>query len=106
MGRKLPPVDAELYKRCDEVLHFLWDPVGVSGHPSSRDEYYGYIPAIFELVKNDAAAEDIVHALNNLESDQMGLRPNKDNACNVANILLEWRAWIYESFAQGIVEER
>jgi hypothetical protein len=40
MGRKLSPEQNELYKRVDEVLHYVWDSIGVAGEPHARDEYY------------------------------------------------------------------
>ena len=42
MGRGISSLDEELYRRVDEVLHYLWDPIGVAGIPEARDEYYGY----------------------------------------------------------------
>ena len=47
MGTKLEPHDEELYRRVDEVLHYIWDPIGVAGAPMARDEYYAYLPQIF-----------------------------------------------------------
>ena len=50
MGQKLPPDQMELYRRVDEVLHYLWDPIGVAGAPEARDEYYSYLPHVFSLL--------------------------------------------------------
>ena len=36
----------ELHRRTDEVLHYIWDPIGVSGVPTARDEYSGYVPRL------------------------------------------------------------
>jgi len=33
--------EKELYRRTDEILHYLWDPIGVSDTPQARDEYHG-----------------------------------------------------------------
>jgi hypothetical protein len=38
------PKDKELYRRIDEVVHYLWDPIGVSDVPEARDEYHSYLP--------------------------------------------------------------
>ena len=54
MGKKLEPKDEELYRRVDEVLHYILDPIGVSGIPQARDEYYSYLPGVFQLVKHNA----------------------------------------------------
>ena len=54
-GHKLPPNEAALYKRCDEVLHYVLDPIGVSGSVETRDEYDAYVPPIFALVNENAS---------------------------------------------------
>lgn len=63
MGQKLEGREAELYKRCDEVLHYIWDPIGVSGEPGARDEYSSYLPKVFALVRDNATAEEIAKYL-------------------------------------------
>lgn len=40
MGHKLSQADMDLYRAVDEVLHFIWDPIGVRGFPEARDEYH------------------------------------------------------------------
>jgi hypothetical protein len=42
-GRKLADSALELYKRVNEVLHYVWDPIGVAYSPAARDEYQRYI---------------------------------------------------------------
>ena len=37
------PKDAELYRRLDEVAHYIWDPIGISNVPDARDEYRAYL---------------------------------------------------------------
>ena len=43
MGQKLPPCEAKLYRHCDEILHYIWDPIGVAGRTGARDEYDSYL---------------------------------------------------------------
>lgn len=43
MGHKLTDDGLELYRRVDEVLFYVWDPIGVANSPAARDEYYGYL---------------------------------------------------------------
>ena len=54
LGRRMTTQDKELYRRCDEVLHYLWDPIGVKGCPGARDEYDSYVPQVFSLVLKGA----------------------------------------------------
>ncbi len=97
MGTHLSEKESQLYTRVDEVLHYIWDPIGVSGVPQARDEYYSYVPAIFSLVKSSSRAEEIAIHLRAIETDRMGLSGNMEKDLEVANILLGWRDSIYES---------
>jgi len=97
MGRKLPPKELELYKRCDEVLHYIWDPIGVSDAPGARDEYEGYLPQVFKLVLREAEIDEITEHLLKIEVDRMGLAPNRSGARAAAAVLLEWHEWIFSS---------
>lgn len=49
----------ELYSRIDEVLHYVWDPIGISGVPEARDEYHSYLPVVFGKVKRGADKKGI-----------------------------------------------
>lgn len=49
MGKQLSPFERELYQRVDEVLHYVWDPIGVSDAPEARDEYFSYLPIVFGM---------------------------------------------------------
>jgi hypothetical protein len=53
MGKKLSPKDKERYKRTDEVLHYIWDPIGIAGAPEARYEYHSYLPHVFSLLKQN-----------------------------------------------------
>jgi hypothetical protein len=33
--------DRDLYRMVDEILHYVWDPIGVAGEARARDEYNG-----------------------------------------------------------------
>lgn len=94
MGRKLSPSDLELYRRCDEVLHYIWDPIGVSDAPPARDEYEGYLPHVFTLVRDGADAATIAQYLLSIETGAMGLSGAPDKARDTAELLLAWREQI------------
>jgi hypothetical protein len=40
MGRKLTDTELELYRRVDEVLYYVWEPIGVASSPAA----HGYLP--------------------------------------------------------------
>ncbi len=96
MGRKLSPDQKELYRRCDEVLHYIWDPIGVAGVPGARDEYEAYLPRVFELVHAESASSSIVDYLVEVQTGAMGLSADRSAAEAAAEALQEWREWIDE----------
>lgn len=96
MGQELAPEDRELHRRCDEVLHYVWDPIGVSEVPAARDEYQGYLPRLFAIVRNAPGVEPLVDYLSTVERDSMGLTPNREGLRHVAQLLLAHRDWINE----------
>lgn len=96
MGKKLSSEQNELYKRVDEVLHYLWDPIGVSAAPEARDEYYSYLPEVFGMLIRDCSKKEISEYLNNIESDYMGLTGNTKQAEPIADLLIEWKEKIIE----------
>jgi len=99
MGKKLPPQEMKLYRQTDEILHYKWDPIGVSGIAQARDEYHAYLPQVFKRVLNDSKKEEIAEYLIEVESNSMGLTANKKKALEVATVLIEARkAIINEGF--------
>ena len=94
MGQKLPPDQMALYRRTDEVLHYLWDPCGVSDAPEARDEYYSYLPHVFSLLTGGASTLEIADYLTSIATQRMGLSDTpagQDHSRKVAAILERWR---------------
>ncbi len=96
MNEHLSPQERRLYRRTDEILHYLWDPIGVADIPQARDEYHAYLPQIFQLVLQKRPASEIAQHLLNLEESYMGLTPNPEKAFAVAELLLKTRRAILE----------
>jgi hypothetical protein len=93
MGEKLPPDQLELYRRTDEVLHYIWDPIGIADVPEARDEYHSYLPRIFELllVRNE---EGIRNLLRTVTCDNMGLDLTEEQLARIdraTQSLIRWR---------------
>jgi hypothetical protein len=82
--------EIELYSRVDEVLHYLWDPIGVAGSPGARDEYYSYLPKIYEYVLGNSE-DAIADELYRIEKEMMGLESKKENCRKTAITLIEWK---------------
>jgi hypothetical protein len=57
--------------RIRTILNTEWDPIGVGD--SVEDEYDGYIDGIHSLLAEGATTEVLVHHLNAIEVERMGL---------------------------------
>jgi len=64
---------ARVHNRVDEILHYIWDPIGVAGSAGARDEYDSYVPKIVKMLFEGADAEAIAKHLHSIESGSMGL---------------------------------
>ena len=102
MGERLSPEHAELYQRVDEVLHYLWDPIGLSGVPEARDEYNSYVPRVFSLLIHHAPEAEITDFLVRTATETMGLSNTdrgQDHAAEITSILTNYRDVINERSA-------
>ncbi|ESP91489.1 MULTISPECIES: hypothetical protein [Pseudoalteromonas] len=93
---KLSGKKKDLYRRVDEILHYLWDPIRVSDTPLARDEYHSYLPKVFSLVISDKKHHEISEYLVKIESGSMGISPNIDKATEIAKLLIETREAMLE----------
>ncbi len=89
MNYKLRTSEKGLYRRVDEILFYLWDPIGVCDIPMARDEYQSYLPQVFKLLLNDSKDHEISAYLIKVESGSMGLSINSNKTLEVARLLIE-----------------
>ena len=104
MGHQLSPEHKELYRRVDEVLHYLWDPIGVSDVPEARDEYHSYLPHVFSLLIRRVSAQEITDFLTHTASETMGLSNTqhaREHAKEITAVLERWRDVIHEHHARN-----
>jgi hypothetical protein len=93
MSQHLSPEQKELYRRVDEVLFYLWDPIGVTGVPEARDEYERYVPHVFSLLMNETGSALIADFLVKTETEDMGLSKSEDaqgRARKIADLLQKY----------------
>ncbi len=92
MSNELQPRDAELFRRVEEVVHYVWDPIGICEHPEARDEYHSYMTAIFGNVK----AEDLDALVSYMAwvTENMGLQFDKVTAQKAAQVMLDWKRFL------------
>jgi hypothetical protein len=79
--------DFLLYKKIDDILWFDWDPIGIKDD-TSRDEFQGYVPEIFGLVKAKADRQEIANRLHKLETKNMGMIGTIENCLTIADKIL------------------
>lgn len=80
----------ELEKRVDEILFYLWDPIGVSDEPAARGEYSSYTMTVLKYTLTEDI-EKITKLLTKIESDSMGLISNRKHNEKVAERLVEFK---------------
>ncbi len=83
MGMKLPPDELALYQGIDEILWRDWDPIGVCDY-APRDEYYDYLPYVFELALKNASPLEIAAYLHEVITERMELSSSVDQQLRVA----------------------
>lgn len=96
--RYLSPFEKELYQRTDEVMHYVWDPIGVAGIPQARDEYDSYLPQVFSMLIERKSEGEIAAYLTGIEDERMGLVPDPEKASQIASILIGWCHTLREKY--------
>ena len=89
----------ELSRRVDEVLYYVWDPIGVSSEPYARAEYGSYVPKVCALVEQNDDIEPISSYLEEITTDWMGMSSDKKQCDYTAELLLRHKQAIIEGCA-------
>ena len=85
----------ELRRRVDEILYYIWDPIGVAAEPSTRDEYERYVAGLISLLEKNADSKQIAAYLDDIAKNRMGLQqPNDKPSLGVARLVLAWKSWL------------
>jgi hypothetical protein len=64
---------AAVHERADEILQYVWDPIGVGRVPEARDEYSSYVPQVVRLLIEEKSEKELVSYLQQIESEHMEL---------------------------------
>lgn len=86
--------DKELLDAIGEILHYVWDPIGVAGIPAARDEYDSYSGHVFTMLMSDATETEIASHLLEMASSRMGLPERDKEAKKAASALVAWHTHI------------
>jgi len=85
----------ELERRIDEVLYYVWDPIGVSDTPAARGEYSSYTMTILKYVL-DEDLKKTASKLGEIESISMGLTTNEIKNLEIAELLVDFKYGVEE----------
>ena len=86
-----------IQRRVDEILYYLWDPIGVKDEPAARSEYSSYAATISSILLAEKDQESIAKQLMIFERDNMGLVPtDEQHAMEIAIILIKAKNAIQE----------
>jgi hypothetical protein len=86
----------ELHRRVDEVLFYIWDPIGVSPEPYARGEYTSYVWQVLELVEKNDSIQPVSEYLANIINTIMGLTANQKQCDITAELLLRHKKAIQD----------
>ncbi len=89
---------SDLRRTVDEILYYIWDPIGVSAEPGTRDEYDAYVPERVSLLERNASSDEIAQHLNGITTRKMGMHANDKHALAMANLLISWSGWLQEKW--------
>ncbi len=86
----------ELRRRVDEVLFYVWDPIGISPEPCARCEYENYVSHIFEMLVADRDSKAIADCLAEITRTRMELPPDKNRCETTADLLIQHKRAIIQ----------
>lgn len=89
----------ELRKRVDEVLYYVWDPIGVAREPCARNEYTSYVLQVLRIVEESDDPRPISELLSKIASETMSLTPDKIICYQTAELLIEHKNAIRKGYA-------
>ena len=75
--------ERELRRRVDEVLFYIWDPIGVSNEPCARGEYTGYVAPVLGRLLGDNAEASVSAYLLSTAPRKRGLEIRRPGAVGI-----------------------
>lgn len=93
MSETMTGGDAELYRRVEQVIYCLWDPLSIFDDARSHRAYHAYLPDIFAWVLT-GDWERVANYLEWAEEDRTDATPSRARAERCARTLLHWKHFI------------
>ena len=88
---KLTKQEQELIKRINEVLFYVWDPIGVCNEPAARDEYDSYVPQVFSILNKSNPEDNLKQYLFDVAKKEMASEVSEDNLIEVVELIIGWK---------------
>ena len=79
----------KFYSSIDKIVWEKWDPIGINNNLNIRNEYYGYIPIIFEKALNSNDEKELANVLFSIETDRIGLDGNYEKCLMISKEILK-----------------
>ena len=80
--------EKEFYNLIDKILWEIWDPIGINTNANIRNEYFGYVPLIFQKALTANNEEELAKTLFLIETERMGLDGNFEKCFLVSKEIL------------------
>lgn len=89
---------AILKRIVDEILFYVWDPIGVNDVPEARREYESYLSQIVNLSFDNDPLKKIASYLTLIENENMELVINNPEInTNLAMRIVKWKDFLWSS---------
>jgi len=87
MSDHLTAFQKALFRRVDEVLYYVWDPIGVRDVGDARDEYESYALKVVGLLLEERGKKALFDHLYLLESERMGLSITEESLAHTKEVV-------------------
>jgi len=92
----------ELRKRINEILLYVWNPIGIEATSKTSHEYETYAGQVLELVLKNAGKEEVSDYLSKVVQEQLGLDPNQEHNDIVAVLVCDWKDTLQKAQQQDV----
>jgi hypothetical protein len=94
----------EVSRRVGEILHYVWDPIGIARMAEARDEYDAYVPTVTGMLMRGAEKKEIATFLTYTSVETMGLSATPAGHAHdemIADMLLQHFRVVDEPYKKG-----
>ena len=89
--------DAEkqtLRTRIDEILFYMWDPIGVNDEPAARKEYEFYVERVWQMVLENKSKEETSSYFYEIVTTRIEIESNKEHNDEITDYILLSKEYI------------